>query len=235
MTSGTSLVNHRTPIVDRWGGWYVTGDSGKQHHRGNVFGKAAFARHEKEPGYLGNQSELKRFFDVSEYPVGSSDIVALMVMEHQSHMHNFLTRLSYESTIALQQYGHIRYLKNITEAFVRYLLFTEEAPMTSPIRGSSGFAERFAKQGPRDAKGRSLRDFDLETRLFKYPCSYLIYSDAFEQLPAKLKERIYERLFEILDGEDSSGAYEKISPESRQAIREILVATKKDLPARWSR
>jgi len=235
MTSGTSLVNHRTPIEDRWGGWYVTGDSGKQHHRGNVFGKAAFARHEKEPGYLGNQSELKRFFDVSEYPVGSSDIVALMVMEHQSHMHNFLTRLSYESTIALQQYGHIRYLKNITEAFVRYLLFTEEAPMTSPIRGSSGFAERFAKQGPRDAKGRSLRDFDLETRLFKYPCSYLIYSDAFEQLPAKLKERIYERLFEILDGEDSSGAYEKISPESRQAIREILVATKKDLPARWSR
>lgn len=235
MTSGTSLVNHRTPIVDRWGGWYVTGDSGKQHHRGNVFGKAAFARHEKEPGYLGNQAELKRFFDVSEYPVGSSDIVALIVMEHQSHMHNFLTRLSYESTIALQQYGHIRYLKNITEAFVRYLLFTEEAPMTSPIRGSSGFAERFAKQGPRDAKGRSLRDFDLETRLFKYPCSYLIYSDAFEQLPAKLKERIYERLFEILDGEDSSGAYEKISPESRQAIREILVATKKDLPARWSR
>ena len=235
MTSGTSLVNHRTPIVDRWGGWYVTGDSGKQHHRGNVFGKAAFARHEKEPGYLGNQAELKRFFDVSEYPVGSSDIVALMVMEHQSHMHNFLTRLSYESTIALQQYGHIRYLKNITEAFVRYLLFTEEAPMTSPIRGSSGFAERFAKQGPRDAKGRSLRDFDLKTRLFKYPCSYLIYSDAFEQLPAKLKERIYERLFEILDGEDSSGAYEKISPESRQAIREILVATKKDLPAKWSR
>ena len=235
MTSGTSLVNHRTPIEDRWGGWYVTGDSGKQHHRGNVFGKAAFARHEKEPGYLGNQSELKRFFDVSEYPVGSSDIVALMVMEHQSHMHNFLTRLSYESTIALQQYGHIRYLKNITEAFVRYLLFTEEAPMTSPIRGSSGFAERFAKQGPRDAKGRSLRDFDLETRLFKYPCSYLIYSDAFEQLPATLKERIYERLFEILDGEDSSGAYEKISPASRQAIREILVATKKDLPARWSR
>lgn len=233
MTSGTSLVNHRTPIEERWGGWYVTGDSGKQHHRGNIFGKAASARHEKEPGYLGNQSELKRFFDVSEYPVGSSDIVALMVMEHQSHMHNFLTRLNYESTIALQQYGHIRYLKNITEAFVRYLLFTEEAPMTSPIRGTSGFAERFAKQGPRDAKGRSLRDFDLKTRLFKYPCSYLIYSDAFEQLPAKLKERIYERLLEILDGEDSSAAYEKISPESRQAIREILVATKKDLPAKW--
>lgn len=233
MTTGTSLVNHRTPIEERWGGWFVTGDSGKQPHRGNLFGKAAFARHEKEPGYLGNLAELKRFFEVSEYPVGSSDIVALMVMEHQSHMHNFLTRLNYESTIALQQYGHTRYLKNIIEAFVRYLLFVEEAPFASPIRGNTAFAEQFTKQGPRDEKGRSLREFDLQTRLFKYPCSYLIYSDAFDQLPAKLKERIYSRLLEILNGEDTSATYAKLSPESRTAIREILGATKKDLPADW--
>ena len=118
---------------------------------------------------------------------------------------------------------------------MRYLLFAEEAPMTSPIRGSSEFAARFAKLGPRDPKGRSLRDFDLQSRLFKYPCSYLIYSDAFEQLPAKLKERIYERLLEVLSGEDTSPAFEKISTDSRQAIREILVATKKDLPASWTR
>lgn len=233
MTTGTSLVNHRTPIEERWGGWFVTGDSGGQQHRGNLFGKAAFARHEKEPGYLGNLPELKRFFEVSEYPVGSSDIVALMVMEHQTHMHNFLTRLNYESTIALQQYGHTRYLKNIIEAFVRYLLFVEEAPFASPIHGSTAFAEQFAKQGPRDEKGRSLRQFDLQTRLFKYPCSYLIYSDAFDQLPAKLKERIYARLLEILNGEDTSATYAKLSSESRKAIREILGATKKDLPADW--
>lgn len=178
---------------------------------------------------------MKRFFDLSEYPVGSSDIVALMVMEHQSHMHNFLTRLNYESTIALQQYGHIRYLKNITESFVRYLLFVEEAPLSSPIRGSSDFAERFVKKGPCDARGRSLRDFDLKTRLFKYPCSYLIYSDAFEQLPAKLKERIYERLLEVLKEEDTGSAFKTLSTDSRKAIREILVATKKDLPANWTR
>lgn len=233
MTTGTSLVNHRTPIEERWGGWFVTGDAGKQVHRGNLFGKTAFARHDKEPGFLGNQNDLKKFFDVSEYLSGNSDIVALMVMEHQSHMHNFLTRLNYESTIALQQYGHTRYLKNIIEAFVRYLLFVEEAPFASPIRGNSGFAEEFAKQGPRDEKGRSLRDFDLQTRLFKYPCSYLIYSDAFDQLPAKLKERIYGRLLEVLSGEDTSEAYAKLSTESRTAIREILGATKKDLPASW--
>lgn len=233
MTTGTSLVNHRTPIEERWGGWFVTGDAGKQAHRGNLFGKSAFARHEKEPGFLGNQTDLKKFFDVSEYLSGNSDIVALMVLEHQSHMHNFLTRLNYESTIALQQYGHTRYLKNIVEAFVRYLLFVEEAPFASPIRGNSGFTQEFAGQGPRDEKGRSLREFDLQTRLFKYPCSYLIYTDAFDQLPAKLKERIYARLLEILSGEDTSAAYAKLSPDIRTAIREILGATKKDLPANW--
>ena len=233
MATGISLVSHRTPIEERWGGWYVTGDSGKQHHRGNLFGKAVFARHEKEPGYLGNRSELKRFFDVTEYPAPGSDIVALMVMEHQIHLHNFLTRLNYEGTIALQQYGHIKYLKNVIDAFLRYLLFVEEVPLTSPVRGSSNFAAEFTRQGPKDGKGRSLRDFDLETRLFKHPCSYLIYSDAFTQLPAKLKERIYERLLEILDGGDTSPAFEKLTAESRAAIREILLATKQDLPASW--
>jgi hypothetical protein len=233
MTTGVSLVNHRTPIEERWGGWFVTGNSGKQSHRGNLFGKAAFARNEKEPGYLAHQTDLKKFFDVAEWPTGSSDIVALMVMEHQSHMHNFLTRLNYEATIALQQYGHTRYLKNIIESFVRYLLFVEEAPFASPIRGNTAFAEDFTKLGPRDEKGRTLREFDLQTRLFKYPCSYLIYSDAFDQLPAKLKERIYTRLLEVLSGEDTSEAYAKLSTESRTAIREILGATKKDLPASW--
>ena len=233
MATGISLVSHRTPIEERWGGWYVTGDAGKQRHRGNLFGKAAFAKHEKDPGHLGNLAELKRFFDTAEYPAAGSDIVALMVMEHQIHMHNFLTRLNYESTIALQQYGHIKYLKNIIEAFLRYALFVEEVPLTAPIKGSSSFSADFARIGPRDAQGRSLRDFDLQTRLFKHPLSYLIYSDAFDQLPTKLKERLYERLLEILDGEDTSAAFEKLTPETRQAIHEILLATKKDLPASW--
>lgn len=233
MATGISLVNHRTPLEERWGGWYVTGDSGKQPHRGNLFGKAAFAKHEKNPGYLGNRTDLKPFFDVSEYLRPGSDIVALMVMEHQSHMHNFLTRINYEGTIALQQYGHIKYLKNIIEAFVRYALFVEEVPLTSPVHGASNFTKEFTALGVKDSKGRSLRDFDLETRMFKYPCSYLLYSDAFNQLPAPLKNRIYERLLEILDGEDTSAAFEKLSPATRKAIREILTDTKKDLPASW--
>ena len=233
LTSGTSLVNHRTPISERWGGWYVTGTHGRQPHRGNLFGKESFAKHEREPDFGGNLTNLASFIDTALYPQPGSDIVALMVLEHQTHMHNFITRLSYDSTVALQQYGHVRYLKSATEAFVRYLLFAEEAPLESPVRGVSNFAGEFSAQGIRDRRGRSLRDFDLTTRLFKHPCSYLIYSKAFDALPKPMKERIYARLFEILSGKDTSADYERISPDTRRAILEILADTKPDLPKEW--
>jgi hypothetical protein len=233
LSSGTSLVNHRTPFEERWGGWYVTGTHGEQSHRGNLFGQAAFAQKEREPNFAGNQVKLDNLFDIRPYPEPTSDIVALMVLEHQTHMHNFITRLNYESTIALQQYGHMRYLKNVTEAFVRYLLFVEEAPLKSRVHGVSSFADEFAATGPRDKRGRSLRDFDLETRLFKFPCSYLIYSEAFAALPRLMKERVYARLFEILSSKEASADYKNLSPETRRAILEILADTKPDLPAEW--
>jgi hypothetical protein len=233
LNSGTSLVNHRTPVEERWGGWYVTGTHGTQKHRGNLFSEEAFERQEKEPNYRGNLTELKEFFDTSAYPSAQSDIVALMVLEHQTHMHNFITRLNYETTLALQAYGHIRYLKNVTESFLKYLLFTEETPLTAPIRGTSGFAEQFVAQGPRDRHGRSLRDFDLQNRLFKFPCSYLIYSDAFESLPPPMKTHLYQRLYDILTGKDTSADFQKIPAATRQTIREILGETKKGLPDYW--
>ena len=156
-----------------------------------------------------------------------------MVLEHQTHMHNFITRLHYEATLALQSYGHIRYLKNVAESFLKYLLFTEEAPLASPVKGSSAFAEQFAASGPRDRQGHSLRDFDLQTRLFKYPCSYLIYSEAFEGLPEPMKAHLYRRLFDILTGQDTSADFQKIPAQTRHAIHEILVETKRDLPDYW--
>ena len=233
LNNGVSPVNHRTPLSERWGGWYVTGTHGAQAHRGNVVGKAAFDRQAKEPNAFGNRTNLSAFFDVSRYPTPSSDIVALMVLEHQTHMHNFITRLNYEATLALGQYGHVDYLKAATEAFLKYLLFVEEAPLSDPIRGTSDFAKAFAAQGPRDKQGRSLREFDLRTRLFKYPCSYLIYSAAFEQLPDKMKERIYRRLWEILTGNDSSANFQRLSTENKGAILEILRQTKSGLPDYW--
>jgi hypothetical protein len=233
LNSGASLVNHRTPLAERWGGYYVTGQHGHQVHRGNLFGKAAFARQEREPNYLGNLTDLSRFFDQGRYLGRGSDIVALMVLEHQSHMHNFITRLGYEATLAWQQYGHVNYLKSVFNAFLRYLLFVDEAAITSPLRGSADYARWFEEQGPKDRRGRSLRQFDLQTRLFRYPCSYLIYSAAFNHLPEPAKARLYQRLGEILNGQDTSPDFQKLAPETRLAIREILLETKPDLPAYW--
>ena len=158
-----------------------------------------------------------------------------MVLEHQTHMQNFLTRLNYEATLALQSYGHIHYLRNIVDAFLKYLLFAEEAEFTAPIHGSAAFADTFLAQGPKDKQGRSLREFDLQTRLFKYPCSYLIYSEPFDKLPEKLKTSIYQNLFDVLTGKDERPEWSTLSQDTREAIRDILVETKHDLPACWKR
>ena len=231
LKSGVSLVNHRTPFSERWGGWYVTGTHGDQTHRGNLIGYEAFERQKTEPNYLGNLTNLTQLLDVSKLPAAHSDIVALMVLEHQTHMHNYLTRLNYAARITLLQYGHVRYLQSAIDGFLKYLLFTEETELIAPVAGTSSFARDFTALGPRDSKGRSLRDFDLRTRLFKPPCSYLIYSDAFEKLPAQLKEAIYQRLFNILTGKEED--FDPLPAARRQTILEILHETKPDLPSYW--
>jgi hypothetical protein len=233
INTGTSMVNHRTPLEERWGGWYVTGTSGKQAHRGNLVGKAAFAKHEKDPSFGGNVTNLSVFFDVQPYVRDKSDIVALMVLEHQTHMHNFITRLNYESTMALKQYGHVRYLKSISEAFLKYLLFTEEAKLAAPVQGDPQFVREFTERAARDKQGRSLRDFDLTTRLFRYPCSYVIYSEAFDALPEPTREHLYKRLWEILTEQDTSPTFASLDSKTRRNILEILMATKPGLPSYW--
>jgi hypothetical protein len=113
---------------------------------------------------------------------------------------------------------------------VDYLLFVHEAPLPSPVQGSSAFAQQFAAQGPRDSKGRSLRDLDLEQWLLRYPCSYMIYTEAFDALPAPAKAAVYERMWEILSGQEKGASYSRLTAADRQAIIEILRDTKKDLP-----
>jgi hypothetical protein len=114
------------------------------------------------------------------------------------------------------------------------MLFSEEAPIKERIRGTSGFAEVFVKQGPRDKKGRSLRDFDLSRRIFKYPLSYMIYSEAFDSLPAEAKDRTLRRLWEVLRNGDDKPAFKHLSPADRRAIFEIVTETKKGLPEWWA-
>ena len=171
--------------------------------------------------------------DVNGFLSTKSDIVALMVHDHQTHMHNLITRLSFETQIMMHRYGHIRYLRNQVNAFLRYALMAEETELKGEILGDSGYREWFEKQGPMDDQGRSLRQLDLKRRLFKYPCSYIIYTKSFDAIPSVMREHILKRMHDILTGKDEAEAFQTISPRSKQDVLGILVGTKPNLPDYW--
>src|SRR5690606_22747485 len=150
-----------------------------------------------------------------------------MVFEHQLHVHNLITRASFETRRALAYEADLnralgepesnrlesttRRIASAGEKLVEGLLFVGEPRLTAPMSGTSSFSETFPQGGPHDPEGRSLRQLDLQTRLFRYPCSYLVYSQAFDALPEEMKEYVWRRLWEILAGEDASEAYSHLS------------------------
>jgi hypothetical protein len=233
LLGGKPMVTHRTPLAERWGGYYVTGTHGGQSHLGNIFGPEAIARHEREPTANGNVTNLKPFLDLSRYPATSSDIVALMVLEHQAHLQNLLTYFGAEATEAMRVHESLRPAYPAAEAVLKYMLFTDEALLMAPIQGTTDFANTFRQAAPKDSRGRSLAEFDLKSRLFTHPCSYMIYSPSFDALLPAAKKHFYRRLWEVLTGQEQSADFARLTRDQRRDIREILVATKPDLPAYW--
>jgi hypothetical protein len=210
-------VDHYRPIEDRWGGWYVTGKRVPPKHAGNL--PLFMPRRVDTPPPA--RVSLEGQFDLSGYPAPYSDIVALMVMEHQAHLFNLFTRATWESRV-----GVAARIEEAADAITDYMLFVDEAPISNgPIEGSAGFTEKFTAEGPRDAKGRSLRELELKTRLQKYPLSYMIYSPPFQALPAVVKERVMARIDRVLTGAEAGPKYAHLTPAIRQAIQEILKAT----------
>ncbi len=249
LSAATRRINQTSPIEERWGGWYVTGTHGTQEHLGNLVIESR-----EVPNVVDNRAglnvpQLKSRFDTSAYLTGHSDLVALLVLEHQAEAHNLIAQMNYETRQALHYQVSLNRelgkpadhvwdsvksrIRSAGERLVQYLLFSEEAPLKARMSGTSGFAEEFSRLGPRDQQGRSLRDFDLEQRVFRYPCSYLIYSPSFQSLPAEAHEYLYERLRQILQGEDQSKPYSHLTPADRLAILEILRDTIPGLPELW--
>ena len=233
---GNGLTDHRSPIAERWAGWFVTG-AGLGRHLGNApIADSSIDDVRVEDANL-NLASLRSRFDTTGYLSPHSDVVALLVFNHQLRMMNLLTRIGWEArTLAhdgRSQAAIVSALRGTAAEAVDYMLFVDEAPLAG-VRGTSGFAESFRARGPRDSKGRSLRDLDLRQRLFTYPCSYMIYSEAFEQLPAAAKSAVYARLWEVLSGAERAPKYSRLSPADRGRIIEILRETKKDLPASFT-
>jgi hypothetical protein len=231
---GSYDADDRTPFNRRWGGWYVTGTLGSMRHIGN----AVVTDKDKRETIVSDSTlhpiSLEAVFDARGYPSAHSDIAALMVFEHQGHMTNLITRVGWEARIAA--YDHRvdlagGPLREAVSELVDYLLFVDEQPLTAAIAGTSGFAEQFAAQGPADSRGRSLRQLDLEHRLLRYPCSYMVYSAAFGALPADVREAIYGRMWDVLSGRDTSPKYARLSGADRRAVVDILRETLHDLPS----
>ena len=248
---GEGPTTDRTPIDQRWGGWYVTGTLGGQPNMGNTF--APLLAHDVDnvkrtlaaarEASTGDVTDLKGRVSTKPYLSASSDAVALMVLAHQSHVHNLITIANYEERKAAYDRQLLRQsssdsaaaddqldlrVRTAAERLLRGLLFAKEAPLAGPIAGTSSFASDFEALGPRDHRGRSLRDFDLKARLFRYPLSYLIYSESFNALPAPVKGYVYRRLREVLTGADTSEDFAGLSASDREAILQILDDTKPD-------
>lgn len=228
MYGPTFTTDHRSLFERRWGGWFVTGTHSGASHMGNaVVTNPADLTSMITPETV-HVTDLAGRFDGAEYQSMSSDLVALLVIEHQSQMLNRLTRIGWEARIGTAAVG--RPLTEMASDVVDYMLFVDETVLPGPIAGTTAFAERFQQGGPRDQRGRSLRELDLRTRLLKYPCSYLIYSEPFTELPAEAKAAIYASLWAVLSGAETAPRYARLTAGDRQAILEILRDTKPDLP-----
>jgi hypothetical protein len=151
-------------------------------------------------------------FETAAYAASTSDIVALLVLEHQMRMVNLMTRVGWEARVGAAAAG--RPLDRAVDELVDYLLFVDEAELPGPIAGSSTFADTFAAAAPRDRRGRSLKDFDLDEYLFKYPCSYLIYSPQFDALPANVRQQIFVRMYDVLSGRVPDPRYARLTEEA---------------------
>jgi hypothetical protein len=257
------ITDQESPWSERWGGWYVTGDLGGGTHMGNAVVE------DKESAT--KLSSVGKPFDSSAYLSTDSDVVAHLVLAHQTQMHNLITLTNYKTRLALySQADHSgdaapsgttarsanapladtpradtalseatrRQFERPAEQLLRYLLFVNEATLPGAGQGqvgaSSAFAREFAARGPRDSKGRSLRDLDLTTRIFRYPCSYLVYSDSFAALPEPARAYVYHRLLEVLSGQDQGKDFARLTAADRQAVLEILLETQHGLPQEWT-
>jgi hypothetical protein len=223
---------HGSPLEQRWGGWWVTGDTGGAQHLGNIPVMPAeknFARPRNPKAPL---PTVEGFFDLKGYLTNTSDVVAQLVLAHETTVINLISRLGWEARVAEAQPSAdaATRVKEAAAELADALLLLDEAPLGGQVRGSSGFAEWFAALGPKDSRGRSLRELDLRTRLFRYPASFLIYSEQFDGLPASAKQQVYTRLADVLSGRDTRKITQQLSAADRQAVLQILRDTKPDLP-----
>ncbi len=227
---GTNDVSHETPLEHRWGGWYVTGNSSLPHLGNRVFSEKS----NREP-LISSLANLEEFINVSKYPLPTSDIVSLVVLEHQCKMHtllnagtmnyrrarHFMETIDPESDPDSGSAGTVS--ESWAEKIVECMFFKDEADLGEGIEGDPAFQKAFASQFPRTKDGDSLAEFRLYGRIFKNRCSYMVYSDAFRGLPVSMKEKVIASMKRVLDG--THPKIDWIGASERKRISHILEET----------
>jgi hypothetical protein len=227
---GSDLVMHDTPISKRWGGYYVTGSIALPH-----LGNQTFSSAQKPMPKRSAWMDLKGRVPLELYPCGTSDIVALLVLEHQCHAHNLLTsaRMNYERACYLAKsiapdddpdLGSAgRVADQAAQRIIDWFLFRGEAALGDDgVTGHEDFLRAFAALVPASKNGDSLADFQLNTRIFKNRCSYMVHSEAFQGLPPSVRKRVMERLKQVIDHPPANDAYADIKASERRRIGQIL-------------
>jgi hypothetical protein len=248
---GSQVVDDQTPFEERWGGWYVTGYTGQSNHRGNAFASESSDQLVFSPAAQ-RPMELSGFFDTSKYLAPTSDVVALLVLEHQMAVQNSLTRggnacrkmLAYQRSLQTSfrepltdepAYDSVKSVfASAVQDIVDRLLFRNEAALPDGVTGSDAYRKAFAQNAPRSAAGHALKDFALQGHLFAQRCSFMIYTDAFGALPPQLKSRVLDRLLAALRSSDPKDRYAYLPAAEKQRILDILLETHPDAKSRWS-
>ncbi len=251
--SGGSNIAPATPLAERWGGWYVTGGRAPLEHRGNLIGKKIDDFEGPTAMPTRNLASLEGVVDTHRYLLKTSDVVPLLVHDHQVHVHNVLSTANQDARIALHRWPAMREILGLpvnappqgscvvvfasqAEKVLEALLCRDDAVWpVGGIQGDGVFAPAYAKTRKPDAKGRSLRDLDLQSRLFRYRCSPLIYSQSFATLPKELRDMVLLRLSSGLRAFPPSPSFGHLADDERVAIHEILTQTLSGLPAGWGK
>jgi len=227
-------TGHGIPLAERLGGWYVTGEGALTNHWGNLIGQSSPA------GPVGRIIRPGTAFDFTRYAAATSDVLAHLLHEHQVGFVNRAVQATYLARTCLHEgQGHLtadhaQILDQCAESLVRYLLFADEVPLPAGgVAGDPLFKQAFLRERRTAAGGISLKDFDLETRLFRYRCSYLIYSALFENLPAAVSKEVNKKLRAALDERNADVNYAYLPRPERQAIRRILRETLPAFASDW--
>ncbi|MFK7743144.1 MAG: hypothetical protein AB8H80_22710 [Planctomycetota bacterium] len=273
-SAGESRMDHRAPIRDRWGGWLVTGKL-QGRHRGNGVARLAASGSHVVDGAAGDdlhallaalhagdaqpadgpaEEDLGGLFTFlpDRYPAPTSDIAALLALEHQASVHNLLIRASMQARYLVDkdarlagavldgkssdveaasreasrlQPSTVALMDRLAGDIVAELLLDGEADLSShAVRSEPRFAQQFEQQWPSDESGLALGKLDLTKRTFTLPLSPMVHAPAFRRMPTVLRESVLRRLAVAIVRGVTPGSV-RLRRSERTALEQHLRAT----------